>query len=212
MTNYLTATYFYDTEHREIQQFLDTLELKNGSPTETAIQIFYAVRDGWLYNPYQLHFKKERWKASAIIQREFGHCLDKSIILITCLRARGIPARLHLAKVKNHIAVDRMVQRFGIHELTPHGYTEIYLNEKWVAATPAFNKSLCDKLNVTALEFDGEQDAVFQQFDRAGHQFMEYLEDYGTFEDFPIDFVRQNLMDHYAHLKSYFERGEAWGM
>jgi hypothetical protein len=51
------------------------------------------------------------------------------------LRAQKIPARLGLAKVKNHIAVDQIVEKFGSDVLVPHGYIEIYLDNKWKSHT-----------------------------------------------------------------------------
>ena len=72
--------------------------------------------------------------------------------------------------------------------------------------SPAFNKSLCDRLNVDPLDFDGEQDSVFQQYDRAGGLFMEYIEDYGHFEDVPMAFIFNNMKEHYNGLRERFEQ------
>ena len=67
----------------------------------------------------------EKYRASIIAQRNTGNCVDKSIILIASLRALGIPARLHLGKVKNHIAVERLIEKLGSNELTPHGMVNV---------------------------------------------------------------------------------------
>ncbi len=210
MVNYLESTFYFDADHSAVQHFVNSLQLKDFSPKSAAIKLFEEIRDGWKYNPYVIHFMEEKYLASQIIQRETGHCLDKSILLITCLRALNIPARLGLAKVKNHIGVETIVEKFSSEVLTPHGYVEIYLNEKWVAATPAFNKELCKKLNVELLNFDGENDAVFQPNNNSGNKFMEYLEDYGTFDDFPMDFIIQNFKNHYKHLIPFIEKKETW--
>ena len=50
------------------------------------------------------------------------------------------------------------------------------------------------------LEFDGENDSYLQAFDSEGRLFMEYLEDYGHFEDVPLDFMINNLKAHYPHI------------
>jgi transglutaminase-like putative cysteine protease len=65
----------------------------------------------WPYYPYRFSLINEDWKASELIGRKRGHCIDKVVILIAILRAANIPARLGLAKVKNHIAVDHMVEK-----------------------------------------------------------------------------------------------------
>lgn len=40
-----------------------------------------------------------------------------------------------------------------------HGYASIYLEGKWVKATPAFNIELCEKF-LRLLEFDGRTDSI----------------------------------------------------
>lgn len=201
MNECLKETYYFDYSHAVVQQFIAGLD-RELDPVSLAIQVYLKVRDGWRYSAYEFHTEPEDMKASAVMQREQGHCLDKAIILITCFRALGLPARLHLAKVMNHIAVEQLVDSFGTNELTPHGYVEVYLGEQWVACTPAFNKGLCDKLGVDVLEFDGINDSVFQAYDKHDGKFMEYLEDYGTFEDFPREFVLSNMEQHYPAFKA----------
>ena len=76
----------------------------------------------------------------------------------------------------------------------------MFLDGKWVKATPAFNKRLCDFLGVDPIEFDGTSDAIFQEYDRAGNVFMEYLHDYGAFDDVPYELFLDELDKHYPHL------------
>ena len=140
--------------------------------------------------------------------KQEAHCIDKSILMISCCRAIGLPARLRLAKVKNHIAADKIVEKFGTDELVPHAITEIFLHKKWIKVTPVFNKELCAKLQVAPLDFDGENDAIFQAFDLQGGVFMEYLEDYGHFDDIPVDFMNQLMLKYYHPIfKKGMEKG-----
>lgn len=206
MEEYLKSTYYYNYEDPLIQQYIDEHGFKKiTDPVEKVKAVYDAVRDGWRYNAYKMHFSPDSCKASTIFQRPEGHCIDKATLLITVLRAVGIPARLHLAKVRNHIAVELIIRKFKTDVLTPHGYVELFVNGKWIAVTPAFNKQLCIMLNVDVMEFDVESDGIFQQYDRTGNRFMEYLDDYGTFEDFPLDFVKKNIAEHYVQLKEIVE-------
>lgn len=200
----LSSTYYYDFESSAIQDLVAEFRNEALSAKEKAIGLYMKVRDKWWYNPYIISLKKEDYRASWLTEREHGHCIDKAIILIAGLRALGIPARLNLSKVKNHIAVDRLTELLGTNELTPHGNVTIFLDEKWLKVTPAFNKNLCRMLNVTPLEFDGENDSVFQAFNDEGTQFMEYIEDYGEFEDFPLSFVIKNMKENYPKVKELF--------
>lgn len=202
MDTYLKATSHLDFNSPEIQQIISEFKNSDHSDLEKAKLIYLKIRDGWRYNAYTISMTSEGHKASIIAQKAEAHCVDKAILLTACLRGLGIPARLRLAKVTNHIAVERLTARFGSNVLTPHGMVDVFVNDNWVKATPAFNKALCEKCNVAPLEFDGENDSVFQEFNGDGQQFMEYLEDYGPFEDVPLDFMKAKLIEHYPTVFS----------
>lgn len=192
----------YNIENENIQKLVKDFESKNISdPAELSILVYEYVRDTWYYSPLRLSLIPEEWEIEYLITRKKGHCIDKSIILITLLKALGIEARLGLAKVRNHIAAERVVAFLGTDILVPHGYVEILLDNKWVKATPAFNSGLCEKLGVDVLEFNGKDDSIFQKFGVNGDQFMEYIEDYGSFDKIPVEFIEELLLSHYPILK-----------
>lgn len=197
MEKYLKETAYLNYSAKEIQDLIEPFKNKGHTPVEIAKQVYLLVRDGYRYDPYTISIDKNHYIASNLAVKTKGHCIDKAIILIAALRGLGIPARLRLAKVTNHIAVERLTERFGTNVLTPHGMAEVYLNGKWVKATPAFNKELCILCKVAPLEFDGETDSMFQEYNQEGASFMEYLEDYGTFDDVPLNFMLENIREHY---------------
>ncbi len=203
---YLEPTYFLDFESERIQEIVSEFKGNSISPKEKAIGLYRKVRDEWKYDPYSITLKPENYRSSHIAAKPSGNCVEKSIVLVSSLRAVGVPARLHLGKVKNHIAVERLTEKFGSNELTPHGMVQAELNGKWLKMSPAFNASLCARFNVEPLEFDGENNSFLQQFNREGSLFMEYVDDYGHFEDVPLDFMRRNIREHYPHI---FDRDDS---
>ncbi|WP_103867462.1 transglutaminase family protein [Aquimarina sp. I32.4] len=198
--DYLASSYFFDFDSDEIQNLITEFKTDSLSDKEKTKRLYIKVRDSWRYDPYNFRLSKENFKASKITLKAKGHCIEKSIILIACLRALKIPARLHLGKVKNHIGVEKLTKKFGTNELTPHGMVNVYLNNKWLKLSPAFNKSMCKICNVSPLEFDGENNSFLQEFNNQGNLFMEYLDDYGHFEDVPLEFIRNNVKAHYPHF------------
>ncbi|EAS19049.1 transglutaminase-like enzyme [Flavobacteria bacterium BBFL7] len=198
--NYLKSTYFFDFEKEVIQNLISDLKSEAISNQHKTIAIYTRVRDQWRYDPYQISLLKDKYQSSHIAQKQSGNCIEKSILLISCLRALNIPARLHLGKVKNHIAVERLTEKFGSNELTPHGMVNVFLNDKWLKMSPAFNTTLCTRLNVEPLEFDGENDSFLQKYNSHGTLFMEYTDDYGHFEDVPLEFMKENIKEHYPHI------------
>lgn len=206
-TPFLAASYFIDSENNLIQAYLHKI-LQNTSedPKDQAIAIYLAVRDDFFYDPFNIRTSPESLRASEVFKAKRGHCIDKALLYITLCRAQGIPARLGLAKVRNHMGTSKLEEIIKSDVLVPHGYAEVLLNGRWVKCTPAFNQQLCEKLGVPVLEFDGENDSVFQAYDREGGGFMEYLEDYGTFHDLPLGFIIELLYKNYPHL--FNEAGE----
>ena len=48
---------------------------------------------------------------------------------------------------------------------------------------------LCERHGVAPLEFNGLEDSIFQPYSLEKKQFMEYVTDYGTYADIPVDTI-----------------------
>ncbi|MES2398232.1 MAG: transglutaminase-like domain-containing protein [Bacteroidota bacterium] len=197
---YLQPAEYINSDSEEVIQFTNKIIGSTTDPIEKAVKIYYAVRDGFQYNPYDLDLSPEALKASSLLKRNYGYCVEKACLLAACARVAGIPSRLGFAKVRNHIATEKLEEILKTNVLVFHGFTELFLEGKWVKATPAFNKTLCERLKVESLEFDGREDSVFQSYNQEGSQFMEYLHDYGNFDDVPYELFISELVKHYPHL------------
>ncbi|MDQ3042522.1 MAG: transglutaminase family protein [Acidobacteriota bacterium] len=200
MNEYLESTEFLDFDNAAVRDFAGRNSDENKSATENAVSLYYAVRDGYTYNPYTLDLRREGLRASNLVGRKSGYCIEKAILLAASARAVGIPSRLSFYNVKNHIATERIEKILGTNVLVFHGAAELFLNGQWLKTTPAFNKKLCEKLNVAPLEFDGSADSIFQQFDESGAVFMDYLHEYGDFADFPYELALSEMRRHYPHI------------
>jgi transglutaminase-like putative cysteine protease len=158
------------------------------------------VRDGLRYDPYAVDYSPEGFRASAVLQRRRGYCVTKAGVLAAAARSVGIPARLGFADVRNHLATERLRRSMGTDVFYYHGYTELWLEDSWRKATPAFNIELCDRFRVKPLEFDGRTDSIFHPFDADGRQHMEYLYDRGARADMPLDELREAMRRLYPSL------------
>lgn len=194
---YLEETYFFDYNSEAVQTQLHKAIKQCTSDVDRLNSWYLYVRDNWIYDPYTIYLKVEKFKASDICHRKSCHCVDKTILFISGLRSIGIPCRIHLAKVKNHISADRIIEKLGTDELAPHGYASVYFNDKWTKASPIFDKNLCKFLNVDPLDYDGNEDSIFQEFDKDGGKFMEYLLEYGQYADLPYDRIKEILITEY---------------
>lgn len=165
-----------------------------------AVALYYAVRDEFRYDPYRIDLNAEAMKASALLARGYGFCIAKAVLLAAAARVQGIPARLGFADVRNHLTTKRLRRSMGTDVFVFHGYAELLIGDRWVKATPAFNKALCHRFGVETLEFDGVHDSVFQPFDGQGNQYMEYILDRGRFSDLPLDELRLAFETAYPRL------------
>ena len=115
------------------------------------------------------------------------HC--KASLLCALGRACNIPSRVGFADVKNHLATRQLLDFLGSDLFVYHGYVEFFLGNKWVKATPAFNRELCERHHVAPLEFNGLDDSLFQPYNLEQELFMEYVADHGTYADIPVDLI-----------------------
>lgn len=201
--DYLKETYFFDYRSPEIQNIIS--DFRFYTKHKQIEQLYLYIRDNWRYNPYHIGLANEHFKSSYIASKTEAHCIDKAILYISGLRALKIPARLRLAKVSNHIAAERLEQKLGSNHIAPHGLAEVYFNNQWVKCSPAFNKELCQMYKVAPLNFNGSQDSVFQEYNSDNAKFMEYIEDYGSFADVPMVFIKHTFKSNYPELYQKYE-------
>ncbi len=183
---YLLPTFFLDFDNAEVAAFAGDVCRGKMTAMEKAVALYYAVRDRIRYDPYDLQYSQTAMKASAVLKKQSGYCVAKAVLLAAVGRHQGIPCRLGFADVTNHLSTARLRAMMGTDLFVYHGYTEMYLNDRWVKATPAFNLSLCAKFGVLPLEFDGTCDSVFHAYDAHGQKHMEYVRDHGHFADLPF--------------------------
>ena len=194
----LKPTAFFDYEDESVKQLFD--QLTQSEPLALCQEIYLLVRDKFPYNPYMVKDGANSFKASYCAEMGEGYCIPKASLMIALCRKGGIPARLGLADVRNHLSTPKLDALLQSDVFSMHGYVEVLLNERWVKATPAFNNSLCEKYAIHPLEFDGQSDSIFHAYTKDGNKHMEYLNDYGTFDDVPVDFIFQKFRYHYPHL------------
>ncbi len=200
IAEYLRPTSFIDCDHPAVIDYANTIAGRESNELEKITALFYAVRDDIRYDPYTIDLRPEGMRASTALENKFGFCITKALLLAAVARVIGIPSRLGFADVKNHLNTERLKQIMQTDVFAFHGYTELFLGDGWVKATPAFNRTLCERFNVQPLEFDGTTDAMLQQSNQAGQQYMEYLTDHGQFADLPYELMLATWAKHYPAL------------
>ncbi len=197
---YLQSTYFINFEHPLVTTFAQTHCQPKDTPKEKAIHLYYAVRDAIRYDTYDVQPERSTLQASSVVKKQFGYCVAKAVLLTAVLRQQGVPARLAFADVTNHLNTQKLREAMQSDLFIYHGYTEIFLDGRWIKATPAFNLSLCQIFRVKPLEFDGTTDSLFHEYDALGQKHMEYVNDHGPFSDLPFDRIFKAYEKQYPDL------------
>ncbi len=195
---WLQTTWFLDWDSPAVLDFSKRATEGATSKKECAIRLFYAVRDGFRYDPYTVSHDAEDYRASAIVETASAYCAPKAILLTAASRAAGVPARVGFADVRNHLATPKLLERMGTDLFVFHGYSELYVDGRWRKAAPTFNRELCDRFGVKTQEFDGSGDALLQPFDADGRRHMEYTNDRGTFDEVPFEEMMRVLKETYG--------------
>ena len=203
----LAPTDFIDSGHPAVRAFAER-HAGGADARERAVALYLAVRDGFRYDPYRVDLSPEGMRASTVLERGHGWCVPKAGLLAAACRAVGIPARLGFADVRNHLSTERMRQTLQTDLFIWHGYTDIFIEGRWLKATPAFNIELCERFGLLPLEFDGMSDSIYHPFDRAGNRHMEYVRQRGSFDDLPL---AQLVADFAAAYPAWVRPGAVGG-
>ena len=186
---YLAAGKFVDSGDADVREFAKRRAQGACDDVSRAVKLYYAVRDEILYDPYYVGEEPRYFRASDCLRAKRGFCIPKAALLAATARSMGIPARLAFADVRNHLSTKKLLELMGGDLFIWHSFTELYLDGRWVKATPAFNLSLCQRFGVHPLEFDGRNDSLFHEFDREGRRHMEYVRERGNYPDVPYEAI-----------------------
>ncbi len=187
MDIYLRPTPTIDCDNLLIREKAQEICRDQHEVSDKAKYLFYFVRDEIKYNLYVPSDKPEYFKASRILQERNGFCIQKAVLLIALARAMGIPARLHIIAIRNHLVPDKLQQLMRGNLFPTHGYSELYIEERWIKVAPTFDLGLCQKNRFVIVEFDGKHDAMLPAYNQDGKKHIEYVQDRGHYDDLPFN-------------------------
>ncbi len=152
----LTETDYCDYSNDEIKKVAKNFLKYKQNRRELVTKMFLFVRDGII-------FGGDRWKvkASETLNKGYGACYNKNLLLVALLRYHGIPSKL----CANPMAKDFNKAAIGsgyITMSTPfyHCFTKVLIDENWVDIDPTLDKTTYDTffapLNIDwSVDWDG---------------------------------------------------------
>lgn len=205
MKNSLQATFYFDCDQPDIRNAVQSITGDCENQREALQKIYLFVRDQIPYNMYAVTGNQKYYKASKILEMGTGYCVQKAILFTTLGRAAGVPSRLVLVAIRNHLTPPDVVKLLGGNIFFPHAYSQFFLEGRWVNVAATYDQPLCARLGAAVPEFDGYHDTLLPATDLAGHKFIEYIENFGVFDDLPWQLIVDKLPEYYGSgLEGWF--------
>lgn len=187
LSQYLMPTYYIDCDSPSVSRVAKNIA--RAHPHDMARALFNFVRDEIPYNPYSPFYRAEHYRASEVLERGEGFCVQKAVLLAALARANGIPARLVFADIRNHLVPPKLYNMMKTDFFAFHGYNELHVDGRWIKVTPTFDVGMCKRLGLKVVEFDGHTQAIFHSHDLNGRLHIEYVNDHGVFADLPLQTI-----------------------
>ncbi len=199
LEEYLRPTWFLDWDTPAVRAYAEDVVAGATTDEQRVVRLYYAVRDWIRYDPYLISSEPADYRASTVLERRRSYCIPKAVLLTALARSVGVPARLGFADVRNHLASEKLLAWIGSDVFVFHGFSEFWVGDRWVKATPAFNIELCERFGVRPLEFDGRADALFHEYSLDGQRHMEYIAQRGSFGDLPLEEILRTFGQTYGN-------------
>ena len=208
MDENLKPTRFIDSDSQAVRDFA-LRTAGSGDDLSRAVRLYHALRDAIPYDMRTFGLDEAQFVASNVLSARSAFCVPKAVALAAVARAAGIPAKVGFANVRNHLTSPRLEALMDDDVFRWHAYTSLFLDGKWVKATPAFDIGLCERHGVKPLDFDGRTDSIFHPFDQEGRRHMEYLDFIGEFSDMPYEAFAAEMRAAYPRMLDALEQDRA---
>jgi hypothetical protein len=167
---YLRSTKLCNFDHPAVRQRAKTIVETADTPKDSALGIFYFVRDAIPFDA-----TLDIWqKASETLGKRVNDYCNKVNLQVALLRAAGIPARCHLVRVRKE-ALKPFIPRLIYNRLPSpvgHFWCECHVDERWVACETLFDESLylgmlraslVTREQIPTTDWDAESDRIVLQ-------------------------------------------------
>jgi transglutaminase-like putative cysteine protease len=206
----LAATDVIDSDHPVVRE---TAERVAGGSTgaEAAARLFDYVRDEIRYDMTPVLDQRKDWTASATIERGYGFCQQKAVVLAALLRAADVPSGVGFEDLLDHKIPPAYVELIGSQVLPFHGFTLVQVDGEWQRVDATLDRALCDRKNYRLVEFESGRDCLLPATDCEGQPHFEHLAELALSADVPDQVIDGVLALDYLRAESWRELGRRTG-
>jgi transglutaminase-like putative cysteine protease len=189
----LAATSVIDSDTDIIRSLAETLAAGAADAPSTVQAIFDYVRDDIRYDMGPVLDKRNDWRASSTVERGYGFCQQKAVVLAALLRARGIPAGVGMETVLDHKIPPHLAEHIGGQELSPHGYTIVFVDGMWQRVDASLDATLCERKGYRVVDYTPSGDHLLPATDLADKPHFDHVRTIGEWPDVPDEIVAETL-------------------
>ena len=202
-------------DHPQVAALAEQITAGARDQVEAAGLLFDYARDTVRYSVHVPFTSIEDYLALNTLKRGAGFCAQKAALLCTLARCRGIPARLVFADIQNHLLSPHLAEIITDGVIHYHTFTELFINGRWLKATPAFDAELSRQEGWRLVEFSPEADALLPATDLSDRPHITYLRYHGWREGMALQEFLEVTAESYKvpdiqTWKTLASRGGAW--
>lgn len=187
------ATSVIDSDSDCIRALADELAADAADDANAVRAMFDYVRDEIVYHMAPAVTERQDWRASDTVQRGYGFCHQKAVVLAALVRARGIPSALGMETLLDHKIPPHLVELIGSQELSPHGYTLVFVNGRWQRVDASLDSTLCAAKGYRVVEYAPGSDQLLPATDVSGKPHFDHVRPLGEWSDLPDEIVSDVL-------------------
>lgn len=198
----LDSTDVVDSEHPAVRDL--ATRVTRGREDGVAA-LFDWVRDEIRYDMGPILHDRSDWTASATVERGYGFCQQKAVLLAALLRATGVPAGVAAEKVFDHKIPPRFAEQMGGQEIPLHGYTVAFVDGAWRRLDATLDAALCERRGYRTVEYAPGADRVLPETDLAGKPHFVHLGEIGQWAEYPSEVIQQTMDLPYLRDPAFLE-------
>ena len=199
----LAATSVIDHRHPLVRETTRQLIDGQSTPADRVTTLFEWVRDEIAYDMAPDLRDRRSWRASDTIDRGWGFCQQKAVLLTAMARAAGVPAVVAYQSVIEHRLPDRFDVYLPEKRMRPHGLSAVWIDGRWQQLDPSLHREMCDRRGLQVVQWVPGEDALLPQLDRAGQPHCTIEEDLGMYDDLPDHIVGATMAHAFLHTEEF---------
>jgi transglutaminase-like putative cysteine protease len=173
------------------------------TPDAEIAAVFAWVRDTIAYDMAPDLVDRTSWRASDTLERGWGFCQHKAVLLAALGRSLGHPVALAFQSVIDATIPDRFEVYLPQKRMRPHGLAAVWLDGRWQRLDPSLPASMCARRGLQVVEWTPGHDALLPATDASGATHCTIEEEMGLAGDLPDDMVAATMALTFLHTDEY---------